>query len=470
MAEFYRLVGDMTIPEEKREEFNELVIKLLNRCGIRRVKEINILGNTFTVLEKALPGLDGMIYFDYSIFEKKRRGICSYNMNTCELSLGDCGFQEFGLVMMLLMIMQESYSATRCYLTRGNNIKRVKEYALVIEDILGIQLQFPYRIDVWGLYMFSRENPLCNEIKAENVWGGIADDNLREPDLYQMLDVAYISLKINPEREHVTFSKEEIKKSRYADKEKYLYSIYLQLLEREELEKYVKRLLDMPIQERKELAKENTDYGCIAEISLYVTAVTLIRELSYAKKVDFWEMWNQLAVSNMYQDYIKEKEKFSKGDKERLGLNFYEAIMRECEDEFLGVWENRDLTLSDDMRACIETWKEKYDAIDIVEDFDMKKEVLAILSDLSTDWNITFVDEEFIDDFLTSNKNIKYKKGIKLLREMMDQNVSFYPELTRKQAVQWVIKHSRSKFDSIEMIVLMRVLASDKTRKKIFGF
>lgn len=81
----YWIEGKVNIPEERREEFNENVRKLFRLCGIRKLEEIEIAGKLCTVVHEPEPDGQGIISFDYSVFERQKRKISTYDMNTCEL-------------------------------------------------------------------------------------------------------------------------------------------------------------------------------------------------------------------------------------------------------------------------------------------------------------------------------------------------------------------------------------------------
>lgn len=114
------LEGEVHIPTQKKKEFNESVLKLLYVCGIRKIEKILLEGKEVIVNTVPKPNNKGIVYFDYSIFEKKVRKICSYDTNTCQLDAPESGNYEFGAAMCLLMAMQESYTAGHCYLMREN--------------------------------------------------------------------------------------------------------------------------------------------------------------------------------------------------------------------------------------------------------------------------------------------------------------------------------------------------------------
>lgn len=142
MKHEYWIKGSVNIPEEQKEEFNKNVLTLLRLCGIRKLKEIELAGRIVTVVCEPKADAHGIVRFDYSIFEGQKRQVSMYHMDTCELSVIDRGYGEFGLVMNLVMTMQEAYSIEECYLMRKNEVCNVCDYALLIQRIIGVKLFF----------------------------------------------------------------------------------------------------------------------------------------------------------------------------------------------------------------------------------------------------------------------------------------------------------------------------------------
>lgn len=158
MDSFYKIVGDITIPEEKKAELNDCVLKVLDRCGLRKIKKTKIGNSQIEASCRVKPDTKGKVTFDYSIFEKKHRKTSYYNTNTCELFTNECGFSEFGLAMMMVLTLIESYSITPCYMVRAGEITNVAPCAEIIEDLIGVRLRFPHRADIWETYLFCRNN------------------------------------------------------------------------------------------------------------------------------------------------------------------------------------------------------------------------------------------------------------------------------------------------------------------------
>ena len=93
-----------------------------------------------------------------------------------------------------------------------------------------------------------------------------------------------------------------------------------------------------------------------------------------------------------------------------------------------------------------------------------------IIEDLRKDWDCRFVDRKIVIDF-TEHKDLEsYRRALILFREIMDEDLFFFPELTRRQAIDWVIKRNRNKFDFIAMGAYQSLLSNHKQRMELLGF
>ena len=125
----YTLEGRFEIANENmKQEMNELIMQILYKTGIRKTTTVMINGREFDAVEQTYPDENGIIYFDYSVFEKRIRRGNYYNCHTCELVTDDRGGNEFGLVMNMIMIILESYSDSPCYLMHKGNLFNILGY------------------------------------------------------------------------------------------------------------------------------------------------------------------------------------------------------------------------------------------------------------------------------------------------------------------------------------------------------
>lgn len=159
MEDRYWLAGQVNVPEDKKQELNQSVLEILNRCGIRKRKEITLAGKMVTVLDKPLPDRDGIVSFDYSIFEQKCRDTSIYDTRTCELSTEDRGVGEFGLAMNLILLLQECYSHGTCFFMKNGKPVYIYHYMNLLSTILGRKIHNSARDKVWDMILLMRATP-----------------------------------------------------------------------------------------------------------------------------------------------------------------------------------------------------------------------------------------------------------------------------------------------------------------------
>lgn len=309
----FRMMGNVVIPEEKLEEMNQLVLTILDKGGIRKKKEIQLMNEKVTVVGKPIPDSEGKVYFDYSIFEKvpflflARQNFGWYDTRTGELYADTGNNEEFDLIMSFIMIVQEAYSSEACYLLYKESLCPVYTRAAFVEKMTGKILAFPHR----------------------------------EPE------------------------------------------------------------------------------------------------------------------------YHSPKESYA------LPVDLYEAIKRKNGKGFLEDENN----LSDLVKEYLEDWKEEYREYQADNDnVDIEKELSIILPEMDTMWRCRYVNEELVTEFLEHKEDVNYQAAIKLLKHVVEPDVEFFPELTRRQVTDHIPWYTRDGDEKSKINGLASLLSNRIQRQKIFGF
>lgn len=143
------LFGELSIPKDRLDETNELVLTILDKGGIRKTRQIELGNRIITVLD--IPSIDslGRIYFDYSIFEKKQKKPAYYDTETGELYTEMSGYSPYEIIMDLVRTIQEAYSEEPCFLMGNKKICSVYGTAILIKEITGKKLEFCHRQRTW---------------------------------------------------------------------------------------------------------------------------------------------------------------------------------------------------------------------------------------------------------------------------------------------------------------------------------
>ena len=477
MDDQYWLEGKVSIPEEIRTEFNENVLKILRLCGIRKLKEIKVAGKAITVVREPKPDSKNIVQFDYSIFEKQKRELAFYDMNTCELNVTDRGYMEFGLAMNLVMTMLEAYSTEHCYLMKGNQVCDVFGCALLIEQMTGVRPSFVNRAKIWDMLVYLRSSERYSEITHDNLWDTFPY-GYGEVDLEQLL-ACWVSSYAAAEKpkDYIRLQKSEIKDAKTMSRVYYTYELFQELIKcwgNSKVKDNLKNLLVLDIAERERLAQKENAFGDIAEVSLYELPASIVTAYGWAAQEEFWKVWFSLGITGYKEIYGKtdkdEKKVKEKGEqRERL---FYKAIQRNNEDEFLEFEEYQELCLSNEMKMNLEEWKQIYETIDgvRVDDVPMETYVADVLLELQKIWGCRYMDEKVIKEFLVQSEDIRFKKALLVFREIMDRTLEYFPELTVGQVKEWVIKKYHSSNDRMKLNGYISLLTNRVRRLNLLGF
>lgn len=465
----YQLAGKVNVPAEKKDEMNKYVLEILDKCGIRKTEKMTVAGTEVIVVSPVQPNADGIVMFDYSIFEKKKREICTYDLNTCELYAEDSGYCEFGVVMNMIMVLQEVYTNGGCYFVEYGKLCTAKPYLHLLQGVLGKRITLPGRIRMWDTYLFFRNS---------KEYSNITFDELRDDYSvsYGELDVDQLIAVFEVENQKLSFSdnetiscREEIDSASLSGRTEYAYRIFCSMNEDKKItiKSFLAELLNLDFSERKELLAHQDEKGIIAELSLYLLPAYLI--LAYAKAVgkDFWEIWDSFG-SKRYSDIIQEDYP-GDTDLDFRKIPFYKVVRRKNEDEFLEFWDGRNLILSQDMKECIQRWKEQFSDISVPSDM-LTEYFLAKNITRLNDIYFRYVDKSFVTEFIEHGNDLNHKKALILLERLLDKGQEYFPELTGKQADEWIIQGKRSKFDCVAISALLSLLTNNRQRNKIFGF
>ena len=111
MGTFLGYFGDQTIPEEKREEFNQRVLTILDQGGMLDLENVSLFGKRVWLLKppQALPGKD-TILFCYNYFEQDTWETGGYDPTFCSFHTNKVGWRQFNLVCSAVYVLYEFYT------------------------------------------------------------------------------------------------------------------------------------------------------------------------------------------------------------------------------------------------------------------------------------------------------------------------------------------------------------------------
>ena len=268
----------------------------------------------------------------------------------------------------------------------------------------------------------------------------------------------------------VAFDKEQIEQINFGERFQYLYTTYINIIRAgEPIDDYIHKLISATLEERTIYGKEESDFGMLAELSRYFSAQALIIIYKAVKGTDFWNEWERFTKQGFYTDIITDPNDKKVIEDHRV-LHFYRVIQRSNDDESLGEFSDRKLSLSEDLEDSISMWKKQTESDDLPQEYDALKELKTLLVELRNSYDIRIMDYELYSEFKGAVKSTSTLKALYLLRKVMDDGVGLFPELTREQSKKWIIERCRSTFDRQKINGLMGLLANRDKRMELLGF
>lgn len=301
---------------------------MLNLCGIRKKKEITLAGKPITVLERPAVDENGMVEFDYSIFEKKSRICSTYDTKSCTLETREQGYSEFGVTMNLIMALIECFCEGSCYFMIDRELVRIRGYLNLISTLLQRKIKANSRGKLWDILRFMRKHPECNMPKLREILFNLSWD-YAELDFQQLRAGLMIKdLEISSAEDVIT-ERGQITGASHKAKMDYLNKVMsIEYSEdRAALFQYLKKLLELPMDHRKELAATDDNFGIMAELSLYMLPPCVVIAFAILDHADFWETWDAFAIDG-YRDAIDEPRENQEKDEPIQRLDFYKQIQR----------------------------------------------------------------------------------------------------------------------------------------------
>lgn len=468
----YWLAGKVNVPEDKKPEFNAYVMEILNRFGMRKRKEINIAGDKITILEKLAPDENGIVSFDYSIFEKKNRDISTYNTNTCELHSVDRGENEYGLAMNCILALQESYSNGSCFFMEKRKPVEVYVYMCLLSNILNKKIYNNGREKIWDMLLLLRKTPDADLPSEQDIFQFVFPFEYSRLDSFQLLSLLPVDDTEPPktDKEPIT-DRLQISGATYIAQREYLYRIMAEEYQdaKKKLEDFLKELLPMTLLDREKHAEADDNLGIIAELSLYIPPAAVVSTFALLEKRPFWDVWDELVTEKSYTDIIDEDDKEEKRSEKWVKVPFNKIIFRENEDEFLEFWDGENLMLSNEMKERIRIWKKLVDEQEDQPDIQVKPYLRETLAYIEKEWQCRYIDEAFVKKILDHQDEPAWRRVLLVLRRIVDDGIELFPEMNREMAVLW-LKLNRMPFDAMAIAAYCSLTENDVARQQVFGF
>lgn len=477
MAKEYQLIGTFQISEIHRVELNNHVLQLLDIGGIRHCKMIQLGDKRVNIVSVPVTDEYGYICFNYSIFENKSYDECRYDTNTGRLMLSKTGSGEFHVIMILIMLLQEMYSETPCYLVHGDAPIRIDGYADLLKSLLDINPLFEHRSRLWEMFLNIRMIKGFEHIDHKWIQNMHTFDYANKDVCIEhwMAVNTFAKENILDPTPEFDGTKEMVSQTSEPKVRYYLYQEMKRLIEIGEennLTFFMRELLNAPLEERQRLATQDGLKGIMAELSVHRLPPAFIWPYALAANIDFWEAWSRLGekgyldtkISSIFGDWRKDREKT------KYVFPLYKAFLRDNQDEFLEFWKEEELHLSDTLKRRMKEWKADIFQTTIPVDFDMEQVLGQALYTLEYGWGYRYVDKRFVEECMEHQDDERYQRAIVFFRQLIEEPLFFFPELTREQAIKWVLRKYCGEIHTNNISAFHSLFINHMHRSEFLGF
>lgn len=504
MGTYCEYVGEMKIPEDKKDLFVKQIEKLLNLGGVMQVESVNIYGFSQNLLIPLEISSGETVRFHFNYFEDDAWETAAFDPENCMLYTNKVGSQEFCDVMVAAYMLYEIYTRMPGLVTVNGEIESYIEIVGWLNQALGTDFSMKKRFELW------KNAELLAEQRLEDY-----DDPFSFDDLMRIIpngmeyaaggtelaDLLYISQGTE------TLTAEEVVPGSYPEDIFKFKKLIMKYLDEAGAEEGTSQLLNLIKMNRDERAcVKDEGLAEVAEMSLVLPARVIVYLTAEHRKMKFWKIWPELSKDVYHDEQGKqyaseeltaERKRIREMPIPKIGTSKYlrqdgGIIFWKTPDELKG---KPNYYLSDDDRLY--WWKEDSDEVciseatdkwlrrlaerhrEIVENLDdglvsdhFLRDFLALLKEITTIYKRVYPFETMFYEFLRNHNQKEYLAAIELLRQLKDENKEEGSVIEKVLDRPWSLSSKNVLFNAarLRMKRYLSLLANCELRKKYLGF
>ena len=172
MGTYLGYFGDRTIPEDKREEFPQRVLTILNQGGMMDLEEVSMFGRKIWLMKplQIQPGQESLT-FCYNYFENDIWETAGYRPDTCRFYTNKVGWRQFDLVCSAVYVLHEFYADSFGMANRDDHVYDAREIIGWLNYLFGEHYTNSRVMDLWQIYQL-----LPDYRKDDNLLPFLPDD------------------------------------------------------------------------------------------------------------------------------------------------------------------------------------------------------------------------------------------------------------------------------------------------------
>lgn len=506
MGTFAGYNGKFKIPEEKRQEFVEAVLKVLNFGGMMQCEIVNLYGKKIYLLKPVVLDEEKELHFHYNYFEDDSWESAGFDAKECNFWSNKIGSFEFADVIGTVYALEELYdSEVGCAEINGEPIY-LPVYIAWINHLMGTAFTIKTRYQLWKQYEKDCLDRLRNgyeyrEVAEQGFIRNLVSRGYQEVmGGVELADILYIehgtkdleseSLVQGSYPENIVNCKREIK-----------FYFEENMQQKDEKISLLKELVQSNRETRSEIKGQLKG---IAGYSLKIPARAIVYLMAEICEIEFWSIWEQL-YETCYEDedtsdYSSEElKKWRQNEINRPieGMRTAEFLRQTSsfvfwdtpkeledkpnyyltDDDRLYWWDGSDEVV---ISSRVEKWlgelekrhKKIIEELKI-ENYD-KEDFLQEMIESLTVANDYYVEiyafQNMFYEFLQNGSDKRYIAAIRLFKELHEENKDLGMVVQGVRSWEMASKNVKCNEGRMNIKRYLAVMANPKLRKYYLGF
>ena len=159
MGTYLDYFGDQTIPEDKREEFTQRVLTILDQGGMMALEEVSIFGKRIWLMSP--PHIETgkeTVTFRYNYFENDIWESAGYDTASGRFCTNKVGWLQFNLVCSAVYVLCEFYTGTFGMANRNDHVYSARHIIGWLNHLFQERYDDRRACDLWRIYRLLPDN------------------------------------------------------------------------------------------------------------------------------------------------------------------------------------------------------------------------------------------------------------------------------------------------------------------------
>ena len=458
--------GDMTIPNEKREEFTNRVLRIMDQGGLMALEKVRLCGRELTLLTPPRLDANNNVCVDFSYFEYAKYDPVHYNADTARMSCGYMDAREFFSAGIAAWLLREFYAESFGLAHYKGAPMPLTRTTAWLNYLFHEQYDTRRVSDIWKVYQLFPE-----DVRKKRNYTKLLDDH--------SATLGTLKYMVCADKEVWSLDKET-----YVKQQNRIFSLYpvreaadclgrIRLLDgaKEETLNTIKAILTTPAPERYAL-DDREYYKRFTELSEQLPGEVSVKLVSDTFGLEYADLMNEIGDAICAAARPEEKgDGASSPASAMTTANFFEV---ENDDRVYWWRENGDVVFSDAMENWLRELGGEYKSIlhtHTLIGMDGETSLRRLVEELhriGAVFGKLYCFRNFFYDYLGNSDDPRYQAAALLLGDLIDRLGGELPQPDRENVI--TEKEKKNSLPLLKMKRYLALLGNRELRLRVLGF